>query len=1496
MASQTFTGFTNSFRSIDGETFNLGYLNNTRVQVDSSLLPEGSPAVYLVSIQIQRGGTPSAYRLHLDFGESQTENSGGNNLSFNTLFAGSITIEYSTSSITVHFDGSTNEPYSLDMDQSEARSFVFSVPSGTNQDPASSPFSITIDDGANEDGEINEVGLRCNLLNVSDDPIRFGFRSHTLPERFRNTGDNPTLKQLTISPAGTFILSTVDGTEYFGDLSGDVEAYGEIELTVGTLSYTLEFDDTDNSAPYTFDEGADGVTFFNSIRSTYTVDSLDVDDINIRLRLAYSSDLPIAYIALSMDTPVPTIGTRVAVNKAIPISIVTPVPTLDITVSTYAASFADVSISMETPAPTIGIRGNAYDPYKDVAINMETPLPTIEIGPLSRFLPGIRELYVCDSNGSQLWHFTDPDDITTGSLVGSFPTSMGTPSAMAQDNDGVAYVLASKVIWRIPDLTNPAGAEEIGALSAADLETVTCIAFDAEDRLFFVERNFRTVYHIDIHTALHENEQLAARRVSIDRLPSSFSRVDGLSFSSQNIMYMAENGSNTIGYLTDLTDAATAIEVSPSFTNVNGPITIALDDDDILYVSDNPTDKLWKLEDLTDPSTAVEVGEYPDDLQSPTGSIIVTTSVDLEDVVYRDVAVSIENTSPTIGVSLGTYVASFNNVSLSIETPLPTIGVAPDTFDAVFNDISVSVETPIPTIGIFSDTFSLVYNDISIIIETPLPTVEINPDSYMPIHSFVAISMETPLPTIGIRVDENFSSRFTIKGNFIWRSFREYESGASAGDAISDSWRQPVRIGLPDSINPKANAPVLIAVGYGRNIYLRWDKQANLDNLLHHSIQVAESSNGPWYAPKLNGETDWKTGSVNGVTNVGGHDITHSRIPLLGTDDVPLPRILHYRVRRVIDDNTFGMWSNISSGTASSFDIQDILNDIITTSKIKDAAIIGIKIANNAVNELKLLDTAVTTRKIADAAITELKLLDTAVTTRKIADAAITELKLGPNSVSGTKIQNGAITTIKVADGVITGSKIANGTITTALISDGAITSTKIGAGSIETAHIDNDAVTFSKIANGAISSSAQLSNGVITGSKIANGTITTAKIQDGAITSTKIGAGAIETAHIDNDAVTFSKIANGAISSSAQLSNGVITGSKIANGTITTALISDGAITSTKVGAGAIETAHIDNDAVTFSKIANGAISSSAQLSNGVVIGSKISDGAITSVKLGTNSVTGSKIADGAISTAAKFANGVITGSKIANGSIETAHIDGGAVTTSKIGDGVITTSKISSGAVTSTTIGNGAITTEKMVDGVVTSVKINDGAITVGKLGAGSVTSTKIGPGEIETGHIQAGSITTDKLAAGVITADKISAGAIDLGSATVTGTLSAGHIDSDVINAISWWTGTFTRTTSGVNTTDQDIFFAGTVITTPHVLVIANIGSLNYSHILKRQTGQSVLYVVDTTRALEIRFDFGFAFARITRSEEHEELGAPDIGTLTITALYGITGPSA
>ena len=398
-----------------------------------------------------------------------------------------------------------------------------------------------------------------------------------------------------------------------------------------------------------------------------------------------------AFFELHYEESLIAVSFRAAVEDIysdVTVSIETPLPTANIAVTTYSPVYRDISIDIETPIPTIGTRGNSYDPYKNVAISIETPLPEIQTAAVSRFLPGSRELYVCDSNGSQLWHFTDPDDITTGSLVGSFPASMGTPSAMAQDNAGVAYVLASKVVWRIPDLTNPAGAEEIGSLSLAGTETVTCMAFDSQDRLFFVERNFRTVYHIDIHTALDVGETLASRRVNIDRLPSSFNRVDGLSFSSQNVMYMAENGSNTIGYLTDLTDATTAIEVSPSFTNVNGPITIALDDDDILYVSDNPTDKLWKLEDLTDPSTAVEVGEYPDDLQSPTGSIIVTTTVDLDDVVYRDVAVSIETPLPTIGISLGTYVASFNDVAISIETPLPTINMLPDKFDVVFHNIA----------------------------------------------------------------------------------------------------------------------------------------------------------------------------------------------------------------------------------------------------------------------------------------------------------------------------------------------------------------------------------------------------------------------------------------------------------------------------------------------------------------------------------------------------------------------------------------------------------------------------------------------------------------------------------------------------------------------------------------------------------------------------------------------------------------------------------------
>ncbi len=99
-----------------------------------------------------------------------------------------------------------------------------------------------------------------------------------------------------------------------------------------------------------------------------------------------------------------------------------------------------------------------------------------------------------------------------------------------------------------------------------------------------------------------------------------------------------------------------------------------------------------------------------------------------------------------------------------------------------------------------------------------------------------------------------------------------------------------------------------------------------------------------------------------------------------------------------------------------------------------------------------------------------------------------------------------------------------------------------------------------------------------------------------------------------------------------------------------------------------------------------------------------------------------------------------------------------------------------IARGAITSTEIQDGSISTPKLNSNSVTADKISTGAVTALQIKAGAVTSSKIGANQVLAEHIQADAIT----------ASHMSSGSIDLGSATVKGTLRAGNIDSNVRNA--------------------------------------------------------------------------------------------------------------
>ena len=129
------------------------------------------------------------------------------------------------------------------------------------------------------------------------------------------------------------------------------------------------------------------------------------------------------------------------------------------------------------------------------------------------------------------------------------------------------------------------------------------------------------------------------------------------------------------------------------------------------------------------------------------------------------------------------------------------------------------------------------------------------------------------------------------------------------------------------------NNPVLTARADGHTIIITWDYQENLFNLVGTRVQVAEGPNGPWYAPDLTGSgINWRTGSVNGYALVAGHSLSHVAIPL--TPDATESRTLYYRVRREVTNSNTGGLSNVAGATAKLILAEDIADGQIGARKV----------------------------------------------------------------------------------------------------------------------------------------------------------------------------------------------------------------------------------------------------------------------------------------------------------------------------------------------------------------------------------------------------------------------------------------------------------------------------------------------------------------------------------------------------------------------------------
>lgn len=122
--------------------------------------------------------------------------------------------------------------------------------------------------------------------------------------------------------------------------------------------------------------------------------------------------------------------------------------------------------------------------------------------------------------------------------------------------------------------------------------------------------------------------------------------------------------------------------------------------------------------------------------------------------------------------------------------------------------------------------------------------------------------------------------------------------------------------------------------------------------------------------------------------------------------------------------------------------------------QIRNATIVGAKLANLTITDTQLAASAVTTGKIADAAVDDSKLKDDAVVTAKILDAAVTTVKILDGNVTRAKLADNAVDATKIADGSVELAKLAANSVDSSKIVDASITGSDIAANTVAQANL----------------------------------------------------------------------------------------------------------------------------------------------------------------------------------------------------------------------------------------------------------------------------------------------------------------------------------------------------------------------------------------------------------------------------------------------------------
>lgn len=278
----------------------------------------------------------------------------------------------------------------------------------------------------------------------------------------------------------------------------------------------------------------------------------------------------------------------------------------------------------------------------------------------------------------------------------------------------------------------------------------------------------------------------------------------------------------------------------------------------------------------------------------------------------------------------------------------------------------------------------------------------------------------------------------------------------------------------------------------------------------------------------------------------------------------------------------------------------DVLDDSITSDKIRDAAITASKLMDEAVTSIKLADEAVSTAKIQVGAVTEQLVASGAIVADKLADLAVTQQKLANGAVDLTKFASG-LRPVEIVTSLPTSGNFAgrvvffNGELYRHTGSpagaSGFSKSVGVGdlTGQITSTQITDSAITTAKIAANAI-----------TANELAANSVTTGAILAGAVTASEIAANAITTVKINANAVTTAKIATNAITANELAANSVLAGNIQANA-VTTQKIAAGAVTAVELAAGAVTAEKVQAGSITGDKIAASSVTGDKFVANSI-------------------------------------------------------------------------------------------------------------------------------------------------------------------------------------------------------------------------------------------------------------------------------------------------------